>query len=472
MKFSPEQKTSSPVGLWRYRLAGITGGLLLAAGQFWGPLCVLQLFAFVPALMLCVRDKKAGSAALAGLYMGIAYTLPQMVYLRMPVPVTAILLVEFTVVLILLCVWGCVCISRPGVMGCFAFGAGFFLLDWLNFTLVPIWGMAQSFGRSWSAYPVSIGFIQFTGISGVCFVVGTLSALAARRYLGIDSKKALYAAGGLLAVIVVADFHALSRRPEGTLRVAAAGWIFDDYHKNGSIDPHSEEGFEKVFAGPARQAAADGAKIFTTGEMGFYLDRQDRQKWMERFGEIARETGMWLVCGYFDLDRNRNMIFFMSPDGKIAAEYNKTYLTPYESGLKGGGDLRIIEVDGVKVGAMICQDDNFSDLTRFYGRVKCPVVLCPTADWQTIKDAHLQAVRGRAIECRYAIVRGAANGISAIIGPDGKVLAAMDHYRYGPGFVIADVPLDTRITLLAMFGSWPATAAMAMFILSGLRKKN
>lgn len=38
--------------LHHYRLAGVTGGLLLAAGQFWGPACILQLVALISLMVM------------------------------------------------------------------------------------------------------------------------------------------------------------------------------------------------------------------------------------------------------------------------------------------------------------------------------------------------------------------------------------------------------------------------------------
>ena len=38
--------------LHHYRLAGVIGGLLLSAGQFWGPACLLQVVALLPLMML------------------------------------------------------------------------------------------------------------------------------------------------------------------------------------------------------------------------------------------------------------------------------------------------------------------------------------------------------------------------------------------------------------------------------------
>lgn len=440
--------------LWHYRLAGILGGLMLAAGNFFGPLCLLQLGAFIPLMLLAVRDKKLNWAALAGLYMGLAFAIPQMIYLRMPIPVTVALLFEFVLWLTALCLLAGWCIRTQTILGCFAFGAAWFILDWLNYTLIPIWGMAQSFARSWTAYPQLIGFISFTGISSVLFVKGLLQSLAVLCLIDRHKRDIYFGLIlGFVFLITTGDILMMTKKPTGSIRVAAAGWIFDDRKKTN--DPHTEDGFRKLFTEPAVRAAADGARIFTTGELGFYFADHNRAEFLDRFAAVARQNNLWLVVGYFNVTANENRIFFMNPQGQIETEYTKTHLTPFEPGKKGDGNLKTIDIEGVKVGAMICQDDNFSKLTRLYGRLKTPLVLCPTADWRTIKDAHLQAVRGRAIECHYAIARGGANGISAIISPNGQILARQDHYQSGPGFVIADVPLYNDITLFSHFGHWP-----------------
>jgi apolipoprotein N-acyltransferase len=253
-----------------------------------------------------------------------------------------------------------------------------------------------------------------------------------------------------------------TQQPAGSLKVAAAGWIFDD--RSAEIDPHKPEGFEKVFAEPARKAAVQGARIFTTGELGFYIARHEWSEWMDRFSAVARDNNLWLVVGYFNIDIDENRLFFMSPEGQIIQEYTKTHLTPFEPGHKGNGDLKTIQVDGLTVGAMICQDDNFSKRTRHYGNLKADIVLCPTADWWTIKVAHLQAVRARSIECKYGIVRGAANGITAAISAQGQVLSQFDHYRSGPGYIIEDISVYRNKTFFSRFGHWPSLVAAGVFI--------
>jgi apolipoprotein N-acyltransferase len=439
---------------WRYRLAGASGGLLLAAGQFWGPLSLLGAGALIWLMALVLRQERqrTGWAAMAGFYMGLFYAIPQMIYLRMPVHITAILLVWMTLLLTGLGGAIGVLLRRGPVIGPPAVGAAWYLIDWVNCHALPIWGLAQSFARSWSAQPKLIGFVSLTGIGGVLLVLGCVQGAAAWMLVRREYRAAM-AAGAVLAMAGGLNMAVLMERPGGSIRIAAAGWVFDDQHSE--VDPHSERGFETLFAQPAREAATQGAKVFTTGEMGFYIAGHNRAEWMGRFAAVARENDLWLVVGYFNLEANENRIFFMSPEGTVAAEYTKTYLTPLEPGRKGSGDLQRITVGGVEIGGLICQDDNFARLVRRYGQSKTPVVLCPTADWRTVRTGHLQAVRARAIEYRCGIVRGAACGISAVIGPRGELPACRDHYREGAGWIAADVEVFENATFLARFGSGP-----------------
>lgn len=453
---------------WCYRMAGVVGGLMLAAGQFWGPACLLQAAALIPLLWLTLHHKHAGNAAMAGLYMGIFYTLPQMVYLRMPVTVTVVLLVWICLLLTGLCTATAFFLRKDGLCQALAVGAVWLVLDVLNVSVIPVWGLAQSFARSWTAYPAAIGFIEWTGICGVVFVLGATQALlvtAIRR--PAQRRNAWAALAILMALILTADAAVWRRRPIGTIRLAASGWPFDD--RDCHIDPHRPDGFETLFAAPARQAAAAGAELFTTGEMGFYIADHERAMWMQRFADIAQQTGMWLVVGYWNISADENRLFFMSPQGQIVHEYTKTYLTPYEPGKKGTGDLKTTQIRGYNIGATICQDDNFTSLTRRYGCLKADIVLCPTADWHTIRIAHLQAVRARAIEGRYGIVRGAVNGISAAISPTGQFLAYHDHHCRGPGWFVADVPIHKGITPFARTGFGPTLAVAVVLLLSGIK---
>ena len=161
----------------------------------------------------------------------------------------------------------------------------------------------------------------------------------------------------------------------------------------------------------------------------------------------------------------------MNPQGTVLCEYTKTYLTPFEKYNKGSGKLEKIDVDGVAVGAMICQDDNFTRFSREYGRKQIGVVAVPTLDWRQVSDAHFQSSIHRAIESRYAIVRAASDGISAVISPTGQVLARRDHFKEGPGPIVAEVPVYAHTTLFSRTGHWPVALSLLFLTIYIWRKR-
>jgi len=456
-----------------YRLAGIVSGLLLMAGNLYPNLVWLQIIALVPILYLCANEKvRRPPVIIAGLYMGLAYTLPQMIVLRLPIAVTLLLLVYLTALLTVFA-WGCSWLLRGrAVLGALAAGSLFVVLDWVNFTVVPIWGTAQSFVRCWSRYPELIQFVSLTGITGIIFVLTTLQALAVIFIIRPKLRIGLFGT----AVIIVLVFAGLNvtaqqQQPIGRLKVAAVGWL--NSNSSDGNHPQTPEGFDALFEKPVAKAVKEGVKLIVTPEMGFYFDKYNRSQWLQRLRSIARQHNVFLAVGYFDMSKQKNQLVFITPDDRQMAEYSKTRLTPIEHYNKGNGRLKTIEFEGVQVGGMICQDDNFTDFSREYGRKAVSVVVVPTLDWLTVKDAHFQNSIHRAIESRYAIVRAAADGISAIISPTGRVLAQRDHFIEGPGVIVAEVPLYRCRTVFSIAGHWLAGACFVFLIVyTGWRLKN
>jgi len=436
---------------WYCRLAGGVSGLLLASGNLWAVLAPLQLVALLPIFVMARSGLRLRVVLVGGLYMGLFFALPQFVVLRLPATITVTLLIYFIVMMMILA-FGSSVIFRyggSGVLSAFAVGAFLVVLDWANFTVVPIWGTAQSLGRCWSFYPKIIGFVSFTGITGVIFVAGTLQALLV-GFVWRSEKRSRLLAAGLIVVLIfaAADFVVWCERPSDKIKVAAVGWLTtNEYLQN-------KDEFDRLVAGPAAKAAGDGAKLIVLPEMAVSFSKYERQEVLDRFGQVARQYDIFLVVGYFDTNDQENRLFFMTPEGEVASEYTKTYLAPFENYNKGTGQLSWIEVEGVNVGGMICQDDNFTDLSRRYGRVPVGLTAVPTLDWSTVKNAHLQSSVHRAIESRYAIVRGVCDGISAIVSAKGKILAQCDHYAKGPGYITAEVDVYSHKTIFDRYGHW------------------
>jgi apolipoprotein N-acyltransferase len=442
---------------WLFRALALISGLLLAAVNIYHNMAPLQLIALLPLFFAIKQTPKAGIVLAIGIYAGLGFVVPQMITLKLHVVVTLILLVYFIALFIVIS-WGCWKIfnAKLGpILGSLCVGAFFTVTDWLNFTLLPLWGTSQSLVRSWAEYSLFILFISYTGITAIIFLVSTLQAFCVNFFLYPKARlKIVFSCLLLLLSASFLNYLVYLEKPITSIKAATVGWLFDEnFAGEGEKDPHTPEGFEKLYRKPVEQAALSGARLVVSGEIGFYIPDFQREEWLQRFGQVTRENNIYLIIGYSD--EKLNKLLFMAPSGQVLADYTKTHLTPFECFERGSGDLKTIQIDGIKVGGMICQDDNFTDLSRKYGRKRIGLVADPTADFAAVKDAHFQGCIFRAIESRYAVVRGAANGISTIISPKGKVLLKKDHYKEGPGILVSEVPIYYTETLFSRAGHWP-----------------
>jgi len=439
------------LGWQGHALAGFVSGLLLMLPGVFPGLAPLQAVAFVPLLVALRRMKRWRQCLHAGFLMGLGFVAPWILLLRLPATI-GLVLALYLVVLLTVLVVGSWAFFRPiRVWGCVAFGAFVAILDWVTVTALPVWGTAQSFVRCWSWYPSAIAFTAVTGMSGVMFVLAVTQALAVdialdRRDLSI--RVAVLA--GVLIVVTGIDVVIGLRKPTGRLTVAAIGWATTAEQR----PMRSSGAFDRLYAEQVAKAAQQGARLVVTPEAAFAVyDDPARDPFATQL-ELAREHSVYLALGYLDTKSRENRVAFIGPTEGVMTRYAKVHLTPFESNPAGTGRLVLVTVDGISVGAMICHDDNFTDISRRYGRKATDVVVVPTEDWGPVHKAHFQSSIHRAIESRYAIVRAACNGISAIISPKGKRLAVSDHLRNGPNLLVAEVPVYTTRTIFSRFGQW------------------
>lgn len=436
------------------RVCGIVSGILLGLPGLFALAAPVQFIALIPVL-LCVARWKFGIGILitAGTYMALGYTIPQVVVLQLPVPIVVILILDFVIVMTLLIIAASRLLSKPSVIRCFVFAALVVVLDWINVTAIPIWGTAQSIVRPWSAYRYMIAFTSVTGMGGIVFLLALTQAAAASMInAGRVEKPLLKAIGLTIAVFAVVNIVSLIGKPVDTIKVAALGWNKASVEQFG--DSQKAGGFQKLLAEPVAQAAAQGAKLVVSPEMGFYIDKFDRPVWIEMVTALAMANNVHLAVGYADAVRHENRMLLVDNTGRVVDEYTKRYLTPFENFNKGDGQPKFIDIGGIRTGAMICHDDNYTPISRRYGRAKTALVAVPTLDWKQIRFAHMQNCIHRTIESRYALVRASYEGISAIISPRGKVLANYDTVTGGLGLIVADVEVYDQQTVFSRFGNW------------------
>ncbi|OHB85499.1 MAG: hypothetical protein A2Z38_08770 [Planctomycetes bacterium RBG_19FT_COMBO_48_8] len=383
--------------------------------------------------------------------MGLGFVAPQILWLHLPPEISLILVTYFIVSLMVLVTVSWLLVRPTGIMGCFAFGALVAVFDWVVMTAMPMWGTAQSFARCWSWYPRMIAFTCTTGMPGLMFVLGVTQALVVNAFLSRGRRLvSILALAGVLGIVAVVDVTALSYKPVGHLKVATIGWALSQ--EEGGIG--TSGGFDRLYAEPVAEAVRQGARLIVSPETAFAEYDDPNRIPFSKFVKLSRLYRVYLAVGYLDTKSQENRMAFIGPSGDILGRYTKTHLTPFENNPTGSGRPIFITIDSVSTGAMICHDDNYTDISRRYGAKSTGIVVVPTNDWIYVRKAHFQNSIHRAIESRFAIVRATSNGISAIISPTGKRLAVSDHVKEGPALLVTDVPVFNMRTIFSRFGYW------------------
>lgn len=198
----------------------------------------------------------------------------------------------------------------------------------------------------------------------------------------------------------------------------------------------------------AETAAAAGAQLLIAPEMilsGYNIGANAVAARAESrdgasaatLGEIARRYGIALLYGYPERDGERvyNAIQLLDRDGRSLANYRKTHLFgDIDRDAFSPGDTPdvIVELDGWRIGLLICYDVEFPENVRRLALAGADLIAVPTAVMQPYDFVATHLVPTRAYEnsvfVAYANRCHSENGLqyiglSCIVGPDGGDLA-------------------------------------------------
>lgn len=443
----------------------LVAGLLLCASDHplhWWP---LQFAALVP-LWFALARRHAQQRRLwpLGLAFGCGYALPLVLVIGADPPILVAAgcnVVQWTLVAPL----AGRLLARGPVLGAFGAAAVLTLAEITIWYAVPMFGTAQCFVRPLSAAPALVAFVAYTGVAGLVFASAALQALAARALSGPSRGRALLAAAAVAALVATLSGTRTARTLGPRVRVAAPGW--------GESHPGNTRNLLEVYEQWFADAATTGAALLVTPETGMVVGKDRRDAAIARLGGMAKKHGVAAAIGVWHDPTRDNRIWFFDAQGELRGEYRKSHLIPWlEDYVAGDGTLVPLDLAGTKLGGMICQDDNFTDLARGYGRLGVRLMAVPTNDWAAIREFHLENSIFRALENGYAIARAASGGISALVSADGSVMRK-DHVATDTaGQLVMDVATgDGEVTVYARFGDWPMVVLSALLLLFGLRRE-
>lgn len=200
-------------------------------------------------------------------------------------------------------------------------------------------------------------------------------------------------------------------------------------------------------------------------------------EWRSKYlSELAIRTNTDLFIGAGEIEPHKsNTVWHLKPDGSVGGRYDKQVLVP------GGEFFPLYEVlgpiyarfgatpewnntpgkkpgvftlaNGRKAGTIICYESVLPWVARQAVQEGAEFLVQPTSDSSFGKTAgpyqHLGIVITRAVENRRYVVRAAATGVSAIISPEGRIVAALDLDKQGAltGGILprTERPLSSRV---------------------------
>jgi len=225
------------------------------------------------------------------------------------------------------------------------------------------------------------------------------------------------------------------------------------------------------------KAADDGAVMYFAPEMALLVDR-DRARARKYMADESHSMALqsliaaaaryriWVHIGSMPIlddgaEKLANRSIIISPDGAIAARYDKMHLFDVDlasgetwresSAYVGGEQPVVVQTPLGLMGLAICYDMRFPDMFSAYAKSGVDIITLPSAFTVPTGEAHWHTLlRARAIESAAFVIAAAQCGVhedgrqtyghSLVVDPWGTILLDMGSL---PGLAYVDLDLDT-----------------------------
>jgi predicted amidohydrolase len=225
------------------------------------------------------------------------------------------------------------------------------------------------------------------------------------------------------------------------------------------------------------KAAENGALMYFAPEMALLVDRdrararkhmadETHSMALQRLIAAAARHRIWVHIGSMPIlddgaDKFANRSIIISPDGAIAARYDKMHLFDVDlasgetwresSAYVGGEQPVVVQTPLGQMGLAICYDMRFPDLFSAYAKSSVDIITLPSAFTVPTGEAHWHTLlRARAIESAAFVIAAAQCGVhedgrqtyghSLVVDPWGTILLDMGGL---PGLAWVDLDLDS-----------------------------
>ncbi len=372
-------------------------------------------------------------------------------------------------------------VRRFPIIGAFLAAALWAIFEWtqtLTWAGVP-WGRLSIGQTNWL-----IG-VQSASLLGCCFVtflIVVVNFLAAYAILRTDKRKMLacIAAGIFLLNTAIGALIFFTYKDESVqMKVSAVqGNISSQEKWNAELKQKTLDTYEIY----TKEAAAEGAQIVVWPESALPYHIDSNKTMTKYLMRVASENNVTILAGVLTSSEDGedyNSVVAVLPDGTFhETVYSKRHLVPFgefvpmrglfevlippltelsmlEEDVAEGKGSNIMFLDEANIGAIICFDSIYDELSRASVLDGAELITLSTNDSWFLDSAalrmHAAQAKLRAIENGRYVVRAANTGISAIITPRGESLCELGANVTGQ--ISADVSAQSGKTLYTYIGN-------------------
>lgn len=217
----------------------------------------------------------------------------------------------------------------------------------------------------------------------------------------------------------------------------------------------------------AREAAAQRAQVMYTPEMMFNFDPQ--KEFTQEFRALAAETNAYIFITYSMVQAGepwRNEAVLLSPGGEFMQVYGKNHAFGEPlSAMRGV--FPVYNTPLGRLATLICHDANYTDVARKLTTNGAQIIAAPIREFGGFGEQYWTNALFRAVENRTAIVVSGVANISAIINPDGSLVALDSNANGSRTALVGEVNLGSGPTVYTSLGDilgWVSMAGFVFFI--------
>jgi len=328
----------------------------------------------------------------------------------------------------------------------------------------------------------AVGWASWFGVYGIAFIP---ALLAASLLLLVTHEEKKWGMGGLVVttLLVLAAPQPFEASGENSYRAALIqGNIPQDQKWDAAFLNETMFRYANL---SAQVADESDIIIWPEAAIPFFLERApDWDIWLS---DQIREWRVPLLFGGLKLTGDNtanNGLFAEDPHLDLREFAGKQHLVPFGeyvpswvpflrtlvpeiANFVSAEDSGFVQARGIHYGALICYESLFPEQSRLRVQNGAEVLVNVTNDaWYGTTPAawqHFQAARMRAVETGRYLLRAANTGVTAIIGPDGKVTTSAPWWTQTA--LTGEFRLSDSITPYVRWGDAPLLGLLILLVI-------